>query len=134
MSRNTGVGRGKNPRSKANLAPQFDGSKAGPGRKPIPPEVKAERKEARQILKEAAPAMAARIAELAILSNDPDIAIKACKVGLDKVLPNLEEVDNKNANPYSGQHPSVLDAAKKLVEGAIAGASAPHTNGNGTSA
>jgi len=70
----------------------------GPGRPRIPDEVKALRKEAREILKDAAPEMAARLAMLA-RCGDPDIEVKAIKVALDKVLPNLEEVENFEHRP-----------------------------------
>lgn len=87
-------------RKMANLKPAWKKGQSGnPAGKPtLSDEVKAERKEAREILRDAAPAMAARIARLATMSDDPDIAIKACKVGLDKILPNLEEV-TENADP-----------------------------------
>lgn len=81
-------------RSLANLKPYKPGETGNPNGQPkIPPEIKAQRKEARQILKEAAPWMAQKILDLAA-SSDPDIAIKALKVAMDKILPNLEEVDN----------------------------------------
>lgn len=87
--------------------------KAGPGRPKILPEVRKERLDAREILRNAAPHMAARIAELAH-SEDPDIAIKAIKVGLDKVLPNLEEVETFEHRPLIQLTDEQIDA--KLAE------------------
>ena len=96
----------KKPRKRGPLFGIERSIPKSPGRPRIPPEVKAERKEARQILKELAPGMAARIAELAH-HEDPDISIKACKVGLDKILPNLEEVETHDDRPlqqFSDEH------------------------------
>lgn len=97
---------------------------AGPGRPRIPADVR----EARQILKDAAPGMAKRIEELSH-HRDPDIAIKAIKVGLDKILPNLEEVENFEHRPL--QQFSDEQLAAKLAELNAGGTS--HSNGNGAS-
>lgn len=119
------MGRGNNPRSRANLAPLFDGSKPGPGRPPLAADVK----EARQILKDAAPAMAKRIQQLAN-HKDPDIAIKAIKVGLDKILPNLEEVENFEHRPLQQFSDEQLD--RKLAD--IRSGRNGHSSGNGAQA
>lgn len=97
---------------------------AGPGRPPLSDAIK----EARRILKEAAPEMTQRIFELS-KHSDPDIAIKAIKVGLDKVLPNLEEVENFEHRPLQQFSDEQLSA--KLAELNASGTS--HTNGNGAS-
>lgn len=102
----------RNPNSLANLRPPFNGQ-PGPGRPPLPPEVKAERKEAREILKNAAPRFAQRIVELSE-SRDDHTAIAALKVGLDKVLPNLEEVENFEHRPLQQLTDEQIDA--KLAE------------------
>lgn len=85
----------------------------GHGRPPLPESVKQDRRDARQILKDGAPMMAARIMELAN-SLDPDVAIKAIKVGIDKVLPNLEEVENFEHRPLQQLTDEQVD--KKLAE------------------
>lgn len=81
----------------------------GPGRPRLAPDVI----EARQILKDASAGMAARLKELAN-HHDPDIAIKAIKVSLDKVLPNLEEVENFEHRPLQQFSDEQLNA--KLAE------------------
>lgn len=73
--------------------------------------------------------MAKRIEELSH-HKDPDIAIKAIKVGLDKILPNLEEVENFEHRPL--QHFSDEQLAAKLDELNASGTS--HSNGNGAQA
>jgi hypothetical protein len=98
---------------------------AGPGR----PRLAADVIEARQILKDAAPAMAARIAELSN-HHDPDIAIKAIKVGLDKILPNLEEVENFEHRPLQQFTDEQLE--HKLSE--LRSGTSGHHSGNGAAA
>jgi len=96
----------------------------GPGRPPLSPEVKAARKEARELLKDAAPWMAQRIIDLSA-HEDPDVAIKALKVGIDKVLPNLEEVENFEHRPLQqltdDQIKQQLDIIRSSRNGSPAG-------------
>lgn len=107
------INNGHKPKHRfTKIGPRFGREKPaipGPGRPPIPDAIK----EARRILKEAAPEMTARIFELS-KHSDPDIAIKAIKVGLDKVLPNLEEVENFEHRPLQQLTDEQINA--KLAE------------------
>jgi hypothetical protein len=118
----------KNGRHFTKIGPRFGREKPaipGPGRPRTPADVK----EARQILKDAAPGMAKRIQELAH-HRDPDIAIKAIKVGLDKVLPNLEEVETHDDRPLQQFTDEQLE--RKLAQ--INASTNGHSNGNGAPA
>jgi hypothetical protein len=125
----TGIGRGKNPKSRANLAPPFDGSKAGPGRPPMPPDIKDAIKETKAILKNLSPFAAMRLGQLAG-SAFGNIAVAASRAILEKTVPTLEEVTNHDDRPL--QQFSDEQLAKKLDE--LNAGRASHTNGNGASA
>lgn len=73
--------------------------------------------------------MAKRIQELSN-HRDPDIAIKAIKVGLDKVLPNLEEVETHDDRPFQQFTDEQLE--RKIAE--YNASSNGHSNGNGAAA
>lgn len=111
-----------NPKQLANLRPPFDGSKAGPGRPPIPEEIKQQRREALEILKEASPYAAARLFELA-RSPFGDIAIRACTAILSKTTPNLEETRIVNPEPDPAMDTrlaqALLDAVRRGADPAV---------------
>lgn len=93
----------------------------GPGRPKLSDEIKAERRDAREILKAAAPRMAQRIVELCESAED-DTAIKALRVGLDKVLPDLQEgvmqIEHTELEPLSDkQLEKRLALARSIVSG-----------------
>ena len=99
------------PSQLAGLRPPWKPGESpkSPGRPRSAPDVV----EARRILKEASAGMAAKLKELSNHRN-PDIAIKAINVSLDKVLPNLEEVDNFEHRPLQQFTDDQLNA--KLTE------------------
>ncbi len=74
--------------------------------------------------------MAARIIQIAMESRDPEIAIRACKVGLDKVVPNLEGVTIEDERPLQHFTDEQLQHQLNLIRSSRNG----HTDGNGASA
>lgn len=75
--------------------------------------------------------MADRILKLAD-SSDPDVAIKALKVGLDKVLPNLEEVEHSGTtNPFSAFDPKELPGLLESIDRELATRQNGAANGDG---
>lgn len=58
--------------------------------------------------------MALRIVEIALTSRDAEIAVRACRAGIDKVVPNLEEVTSIEHRPLERISDEQLEA--KLAE------------------
>lgn len=83
-----------NENSLANLKP-FDGSTPGPGRPPLSPEVKAERKELRKLLENISPKSISRL-ESALESKDERNAIRAAEIVLSHTVAKLQEGVNGN--------------------------------------
>lgn len=113
-----------------NLHPPFQKgnhfAKQG-GRPRLSEAVKQDRRDARQILRDAGPSMAARIVELS-QNMDPDIAIKAIKVGIDKILPNLEEVETHDDRPLFGFVEAQLESKLAIIRASHNGR--PSRNGD----
>lgn len=119
----------RNPNSLANLRPPFDGSKPGPGRPPIPFDIKQERKKIQEAIVKATPRAVARLQD-ALGSRDERNAIRASEVLLSHSIPKLDEgVITLEHTPLTNLSDNTVT---EILTNAIAGATpiAKH-NGNG---
>lgn len=129
-------GNGQEPKKNGrdwSKAPRFGIEKpaiAGPGRPPLSPEVKLERKQLREMLEKIAPHAIETLAK-AMKSSNPKNAIRAAEIALSHTVPKLGEVETHDDRPLTNLPESVVG---EIIARAVAQSPTNGHSGNGVPA